>query len=124
MRFLTWFLIVAFGAVLCGCAGNDEAFNQLNDQMSPEWLKSHIIIGQTTKEEVRLWFGKPLVENSMAGSGLAAALMPDEIWTYSVRFSQLHKSWINPYYDNWTKSIAFSFKNGVVSNYNVNNVQF
>jgi hypothetical protein len=115
---------IAAAALLCGCAGMFEANNQavakLNAQMSPEWLKANIVIGKTTKEEVQGFFGEPMFKNASSGSGAGAAFMPDEMWTYSVRFSSadMHGS------AHWSKAIVFSFKNGTVSDYNVSSTSF
>lgn len=114
--------LLAAAVLLCGCAGmfeaNNRAVAQLSQQMSPEWLKANIVIGKTTPAEVLNFFGKPMIKNASAGSGFGAAFMPDEMWTYSVRFS----STVSP--DRETKTIVFSFKNGTVSNYNVSSMSF
>jgi hypothetical protein len=116
------FCVLAATALLCGCSGmfeaNNRAVAQLSQQMSPEWLKANIVIGKTTPQEVLGFFGKPMLKNASSGTGMVAAFMPDEMWTYSVRFS----STASP--DRETKTIVFSFKNGTVSNYNVSSMSF
>lgn len=116
--------ILAAATLLCGCSGifaeNNKRVEQLNQQMSAEWLKAHVVVGKTTPDEIKAWFGQPVMKSASAGSGIGAALMPDEIWTYSVRFSEADKGGVS----RWSKAIAFSFKDGTVSNYNVTSTAF
>jgi hypothetical protein len=110
--------------LLCGCSGMFEQNNArvaaMDQEMSVDWLKSHVVIGKTTTDDILAWYGKPLMQSSSAGS----PFMPDEIWTYSVRFTKVTNSWSGGSTDYWTKAIAFSFKNGVVINYNVTSTAF
>lgn len=108
--------------LLCGCAATTERHNQavfeLDKRMSPEWLKDNVEIGKTTKDQVLQWFGKPLTRTTTATSGFAGAMMPDEMWTYAVRFSTIERKGLGFSDDKWTRSLVFSFKDGVVSSYN------
>lgn len=120
-------LICLAVVIFCGCspfAENNKRVEQLNQQMTTPWLKEHIIVGKTTPEEVRAFFGNPLYQTASAGAGISSAFMPDEIWTYSVRFSEAQNSWSGGSVSRWTKSIAFSFKNGTVSDYQISSVAF
>jgi hypothetical protein len=116
------FAVSVAAVMLSGCASyweaNNKAVAQLYKQMSPEWLKANIVTGKTTPAEVTALFGQPVFKHSSAGTGFVAAFMPDERWTYSVRFTSSETT------ARETKSIVFSFKNGTVSDYNVSSMAF
>jgi hypothetical protein len=102
-----------------GCAGlnRDADRKAYEQQFQTEWIHSHIVIGQTTREQILAWYGRPMNKTSMMQGGAGAALMPDEIWTYSLAVSESVGKWYNPgLVDHRSYGLAISFKNGVVSN--------
>ena len=54
MRILSLFLVVF---ALTGCSGTTIGGNE--DKLTPAYLKQHLIVGKTTKAEVRQYFGAP-----------------------------------------------------------------
>ena len=108
--------------LLCGCAAQFAELGKRNEaldqKLSPEWLQAHVVIGQTTKQEVAGWFGPPIRKTSSVSSLPGSEMMPDEIWTYAVRFSKTERAGWDFKTAAWTRALVFSFKKGVVSIYN------
>ncbi len=72
MRILSFILLFA----LIGCSGTTIGGNE--DKLSPTYLKQHLIVGKTTKAEVRQYFGAPDAgHTTVTASG-------KESWYYSV----------------------------------------
>jgi hypothetical protein len=44
---------------LTGCSGTTIGGNE--DKLTPAYLKQHLIVGKTTKAEVRQYFGAPIL---------------------------------------------------------------
>ncbi len=73
MRILSLFLVVF---ALTGCSGTTIGGNE--DKLTPAYLKQHLIVGKTTKAEVRQYFGAPdSGHTTVTASG-------KESWYYSV----------------------------------------
>ncbi|HDU5780464.1 lipoprotein [Klebsiella pneumoniae] len=73
MRILSLFLVVF---ALTGCSGTTIGGNE--DKLTPAYLKQHLIVGKTTKAEVRQYFGAP-------DSGhTTVTVSGKESWYYSV----------------------------------------
>ena len=123
-------IALAMTCLLSGCMSTaeskayDKAVRGLEERMQPDWLKSNVIIGKTTKSEIMQWFGKPMIKNSMQMSGLAGAMMPDEIWTYSVKFTEVKSLNINVRPDRRIRTLAVSFKGDTVSAINTSGMEF
>jgi hypothetical protein len=102
-----------------GCMQNQ--FNQmaaeaktLENKMSEDYLKKNIVIGKTTESEVRGIYGKPMFETGGAGH----PMMADRMWTYAATFTEFNQDIQNTRKRRTTRSLVFSFKNGVVASYN------
>lgn len=108
-------ILMAAGLV-SGCATSatekdNNARLKLTKQMSPKWLKSHIVSGKTTQPEVHQFFGEPLFKNLSSGSSEDTNSVPLEMWLYQGGWD---KNVSQP-----RKFIVFSFTNQTVSAYQV-----
>jgi|LauGreDrversion4_2_1035121.scaffolds.fasta_scaffold253709_4 hypothetical protein len=107
------------GTLASGCMQDylnqtDKELKALETRMSEDYLKQNIVIGKTTEPEIRNLYGKPMFETGGSGN----TLMADRIWTYSVRFVEFNQGLELGVKRKTTRSLVFSFKNGVVSSYN------
>jgi hypothetical protein len=111
------FICSLMAAVLVsGCATStyekeNDARLKLTRQMSPKWLKSHIVAGKTTQPEVHKFFGEPLLRNLSTGSSEDTNSVPLEMWTYQGGWDKKIEQPV--------KFIVFSFTNDIVSAYTV-----
>jgi hypothetical protein len=103
-------------ALLSGCAtstfeADNNARVKLTRQMSPDWLKSNIVLDKTTQPEVHGFFGEPLFKNLSTGSSVDTNSVPLEMWTYQGAWD---KKVNQP-----CKFIVFSFTNDIIVGYHV-----
>jgi hypothetical protein len=125
LKILLFFVVVLSLQTACApFAENNKRVEQLNQQMSADWLKTHVVPGKTTRDDVLALYGAPMFKTASAGTTFGSEFMPDEIWTYAVRFTKIENSWSGGSSQHWSRSIAFSFKNGLVSDYHVSESSF
>jgi len=114
-------LLTIYGS---GCQTQEQyqATKQLEERMTPEWVKANLKVGETTTDEVLRLYGRPATRTSMASSGLAGNMMPDEMWTYAIKFTESDGKF---HWDPGTgirsnvRVMSLSFKNGKLMNFTV-----
>src|SRR5450432_3041403 len=119
MKNLTTMLMVVM--LVSGCSttkyeAENNARLKLTSQMSPNWLKSNIVIGKTTQPEVHQFFGDPLLKNLSTGLSEDTNSVPLEMWTYQ-------GAW-DPKIKQPLKFIVFSFTNDIVTDFRVSQNEY
>jgi hypothetical protein len=108
-------------ALVSGCTTtsyelDNDARQELTSQMSPKWLKDHIVVGKTTQPEVRQFFGDPLFKNLSLGLVEDTNAVPLEKWTYQGAWDKRIKQPL--------KFVVFSFTNDIVSTYHISQNEY
>ncbi len=108
-------------ALVSGCTATpyeseNDARQELTSQMSPKWLKDHIVVGKTTQPEVRQFFGDPLFKNLSIGLTEDTNAVPLEKWTYQGAWDKSIKEPL--------KFVVFGFTNDIVSTYHVSQNEY
>ncbi len=108
-------------ALVSGCTttsyeSDNDARQKLTSQMSPKWLKDHIVVGKTTQPEIHQFFGDPLFKNLSIGSVEDTNAVPLEKWTYQAAWDKSIKEPL--------KFLVFGFTNDIVSTYHISQNEY
>jgi hypothetical protein len=109
-------VVLVSGCTTTTYESENDARQKLTSQMTPQWLKSHIVVGKTTQPQVRQFFGDPLFKNLSLGSVEDTNAVPLEKWTYQGAWDKTIKQPL--------KFVVFSFTNDIVSTYRVSQNEY